>query len=157
MAVAMTQEESYDRARSKGFELARRHGQGAVEKLVRRAVRQSIRISLDDAPPEPGKSKFGGTPDLAEGMDWPKDGNGAPLQFLAQVSFGDLVEADLQHELPASGHLYFFAHPEFWGEHSEGDRFPALYAAACSPLTGQQNWRDLSNQTNLIPETRISF
>lgn len=60
------------------------------------------------------KSRIGGKPTLPEGMEWPYntpeegESTGSPLAFMAQFSFEELAEYDLDHVLPQKGMVYFF-------------------------------------------------
>ena len=63
-----------------------------------------------------GFSHLGGMPSLPEGMEWPRDANGAALHFLAQIDLSTLPASgivDFQGkplpEFPREGALYFFA------------------------------------------------
>lgn len=60
-------------------------------------------------PPHSGprtNSKFGGLPRLPEQYEWPRDGNGVALHFLAQVDCSDIA---FETSLPKRGVLFFFA------------------------------------------------
>ena len=62
----------------------------------------------DEPPPtEIGASHFGGTPDLAAGVRWPR-GNGRPLSLLLQLDLADLPRIPGVDALPSSGTLQFF-------------------------------------------------
>ena len=56
-----------------------------------------------------GHSRFGGLPDLPDGIQWPKH-KGKRLRFLAQVNLSELRLED-NSILPKDGHLFFFALP----------------------------------------------
>jgi uncharacterized protein YwqG len=64
----------------------------------------------------PGTSKFGGSPDLPKGFDWPR-WQGAPLGFIGQLNLQDLASFNLDCDLPKSGLLSFFYHADqqTWG------------------------------------------
>lgn len=73
-----------------------------------------------------GQSKFGGSPDLPAGFDWPTYcGMGAldeekatrPLSFMAQFNLAEVHPCDTASLLPESGMLYFFYDMETmrWG------------------------------------------
>lgn len=53
-----------------------------------------------------GLSKFGGLPNLPAHYEWPRDGHGRPLHFLAQV---DCADIPIVTPLPERGVLFFFA------------------------------------------------
>ena len=54
-----------------------------------------------------GASRFGGDPDLAPGMEWPKSDVG-PIPFVAQVNLSELPASPRRELLPQTGMLYFF-------------------------------------------------
>lgn len=54
-------------------------------------------------------SKFGGLPRLPDHYEWPRDGNGVPLHFLAQIDCADIA---FETALPERGVLFFFAREE---------------------------------------------
>lgn len=83
-------------------------------------------------------SKFGGLPRLPAHYEWPRDGNGAPLHFLAQVDCADIGFAT---PLPERGVLFFFAREDeeqIWRDDdgiADGARvIYALDAFAATPL-----------------------
>ncbi|MFD2916398.1 DUF1963 domain-containing protein [Psychroserpens luteus] len=58
-----------------------------------------------------GASKFGGTPDLPEGTEWPKS-EGHSMVFFAQLNLNDIANFDQENLLPKTGFLYFFSYFE---------------------------------------------
>jgi uncharacterized protein (TIGR02996 family) len=54
-----------------------------------------------------GGTKFGGCPDLPEGVEWPKCAKGS-LAFLAQFKLADLANTQVARRLPSEGMLSFF-------------------------------------------------
>lgn len=56
-------------------------------------------------------SWLGGLPRLGD-APWPRDGDGAPLPFLAQIDLAEIAAARPECPLPASGSLAFFARLE---------------------------------------------
>ena len=84
---------------------------GAVVKdLMRESI--FIRATPDNNIPL-GQSKFGGTPDLPSGAEWPTSGKSqTPLEFIAQINCADLAEFHVRFPLPTEGILYFFYHFE---------------------------------------------
>lgn len=86
---------------------------GKLEPLIR----PSIRLTYADPQPDVypvGASRVGGLPDLPPGVEWPHwPGRGrnpaSPLCFLAQINLAEAALFDVEHLLPASGMLYFFA------------------------------------------------
>ena len=68
-------------------------------------------IEIETAPSRgelaPLASKFGGTPDVPPGFEWPHFGD-EPLSFVAQLNLGELAPFDLEERLPKSGLLSFW-------------------------------------------------
>jgi len=99
-----------------------------VSKKLRQLVRNSIRIetTLQAKDLPIGASKFGGLPDLPDGLEWPcfwhtsemsqvPDANAptdppsfTPLPLVAQIRLSDVAAYDLEHRLPPKGWLWFF-------------------------------------------------
>jgi len=52
-------------------------------------------------------SKLGGSPDLPDSLSWPKNTNGKPYMFIAQLNLNEIERSDLV-ELPATGVLFLF-------------------------------------------------
>lgn len=75
-------------------------------------AKNSIQITLAEQEDEDipvGASKFGGLPDLPEGVEWFRTGEtDIPMSFVAQVNFAEAAPYDLEQKLPESGMLYFF-------------------------------------------------
>lgn len=103
----------------------------------------------DQPPPaEIGASHFGGTPDLAVGVRWPR-GNGRPLSLLLQLDLSDLDGVPGMEVLPSSGTLQFFYDVVMqpWG-YRQSDRrgWRVLYAPAEAEL------RRSASPSGLAPE-----
>lgn len=94
---------------------------------LRPLLRWSIRIETspasDDKPPV-GATKFGGSPDLPQSLEWPmyspparfdvfgdKRTAPTPIPLVAQISLSDVAPFDTEHALPATGRLWFFCDP----------------------------------------------
>lgn len=58
---------------------------------------------------EIGCSKFGGTPDLPTGIDWPKF-NQKSMVFFGQINLAEVSNLDKKGLLPKNGILYFFSY-----------------------------------------------
>jgi hypothetical protein len=56
----------------------------------------------------PGESYLGGLPRLPSDLQWPRDDEGAPLHFAAQIDLSDLPDTGERRLLPREGLLYFF-------------------------------------------------
>jgi hypothetical protein len=95
------------------FEAARLAGitVEGLASLVRPGIGFDLAPSDQGVPIPIGASKFGGTPDLPEGLDWPTfdDDEDESLPFLLQVNLADVHEYDVEGLLPAEGMLYFFS------------------------------------------------
>ena len=99
-----------------------------------------------------GISKFGGTPDLPEGINWPEF-EGKPMIFLAQINFDETKDYDVEGILPKSGILYFFIHfnspeNEFGTEYQfifNKNEYKVIYAE-------NQNLRNTKYPENLIAD-----
>lgn len=57
---------------------------------------------------KPGRSKFGGFPDLPANLPWPQDAKGVADNFLLQINLLEVSELAGQTGLPPQGMLYFF-------------------------------------------------
>jgi uncharacterized protein YwqG len=96
----------------------RNHGLAAHREYLSEIARPSIEIIPAYAPFTKGCSKFGGSPDLPTGFQWPHHKLG-PYRFIGQINLADIPGGP--HELPDGGLLSFFsAHDEngesFWGD-----------------------------------------
>ncbi|HEY9550853.1 MAG TPA: YwqG family protein [Prevotella sp.] len=78
-----------------------------AEELVNGMKRQGVMLAFTEADVVPCRSKWGGQPDLPEGMERPAMG-GKPLSLLCQLRCVDLPEVARKKGLPACGMLYFF-------------------------------------------------
>lgn len=98
--------------------LIARYGLDEYKKLILGGLRRSVRLK----PGKPvkrrlpaGTSKFGGEPDLPEGVAWPEF-DGRPLHFLAQLNLADLPPRWIPSaDLPRKGLM------SFWYD-TQGDR-----------------------------------
>lgn len=77
-----------------------------LDAFVERSREPALIVVPRDAKAEGGLvSKFGGLPILSAHTDWPRDPNGRPMHFLAQI---DLAELPWHGRLPSVGILSFF-------------------------------------------------
>ncbi len=88
-----------------------------VDYLLRVAI-PSVAIEVEDAPPSPEGSRFGGRPYVPPGFQWPVHDVGE-YRFLGQINFAEVGNA--QDLLPSSGLLaIFYVYDEdgdvFWGD-----------------------------------------
>jgi uncharacterized protein YwqG len=94
--------------------------QPSIEKLIARfklkphadsilsIARPTIRFTLNPVETtSPGRSKFGGLPNLPKTLIWPGSAN-APLDFLLQINLQEIAEHIPAHTLPGTGFLWFF-------------------------------------------------
>ncbi|QIG80443.1 YwqG family protein [Stakelama tenebrarum] len=65
----------------------------------------AIRLTPVERPVRAGGTRIGGPAWLAECEEWPRDSSGTPLEFLAQLDFGDLPQLP---DFPDAGLLQFF-------------------------------------------------
>ena len=102
------------------------HPRDTTEALLRNArpalAIDTIPASDDEIPV--GESKFGGRPDLPEGVPWPTFDRGEHPFFLAQIRLEDLAGTVAGKALPPSGLLLFFFYAEA----------KVIHIAAGSPL-----------------------
>lgn len=101
------------------LELVRHAGLSRRADELGAQLQASIRIEADTAPEAEigrGASKFGGTPDLPAGTQWPEL-EGRPLAFIGQLRLSDIAPYDADGLLPHSGVLSFFydASEQPWG------------------------------------------
>jgi uncharacterized protein YwqG len=80
-------------------------GLGEHREYLLRVARPSIEILTARVPVTRGCSKFGGSPDVPAGFEWPHHEFG-PYRFIGQVNLADLPDGP--HGLPGSGLLSFF-------------------------------------------------
>jgi len=89
--------------------LQRKHELEAVADLIGPLARECISLQLGDPVPGVpiGASRIGAAPDVPAGFEWPREPNGAPIPFIAQVNSADVPRVT-GHPLPASGLLVLF-------------------------------------------------
>jgi len=112
-----------------------------------------------------GQSRFGGTPDLEESIDWPKNELGEPLSFVAQLNCEEISVFDKSGLLPKTGLLSFFycAEQHAWGfEPDNYHRFKVMFTENTAALTRrgfpgnlEENARFYPNM--IIPESSLSL
>jgi uncharacterized protein YwqG len=90
-----------------------------VSAPIASSVMECIRISStpeDDLSIDVKKSKLGGNPDLPPDFEWPS-WEGTRLAFLFQVNLSEIARIPISMDLPISGLLSFFYHPDqtTWG------------------------------------------
>jgi uncharacterized protein YwqG len=75
------------------------------EGIIKTTIRKSNEISFISQSTKPWESKLGGCPYLEDIKDYPLDGEGNPMMFLAQINLSDLMELD---NMPQNGLLQFY-------------------------------------------------
>lgn len=112
-----------------------------------------------------GQSKFGGSPDLPAGFDWPVyHGMGVldeekatrPLTFMAQFNLAEVHPHDTDSLLPASGMLYFFYDMETmrWGYDPDDRGCCRVYYHADTASLSRTSAPD---DCMVLPERALSF
>lgn len=85
-----------------------------------------------------GRSHVGGLPDLPAGVQWPRNREGDPLHFLAQVDLAELpAGSDRPAELPLGGTLLFFAPMEGTLAFDDGNPVRVVYDSDSSGVRAQ--------------------
>ncbi len=75
---------------------------------IQALAQQSLRLTLgDDNKDTPGRSRFGGEPDLPAALEWPNFED-QPLTFLLQIDLAQLAALGVAGALPDAGVLLFF-------------------------------------------------
>lgn len=100
-------------------ELFEKYQLNRVWTFLEPTLKNSIHITpkpTEDALITTGSSKFGGSPDLPENIDW-FEYKQKPMSFLAQINLTETAEFDTDSKLPKKGILYFFydAEQDAWG------------------------------------------
>jgi uncharacterized protein YwqG/HEAT repeat protein len=86
---------------------------------------------------ESGASKFGGSPDLPKGFEWPM-WNDVPLAFVAQINLEEVAKYDAEKRLPEAGMLYFFMDQEKYYEMPGSGKEKVIYVKAPGALRRTQ-------------------
>lgn len=86
-------------------------GAAALLRRMRRLARPTLLLIPTQ---EPGFSKFGGAPELPEGLEWPANG-GRPLAFVAQIELAVLRDHGGPEWLHHDGRLYAFVDETRYG------------------------------------------
>ncbi|WP_107785368.1 YwqG family protein [Campylobacter concisus] len=108
--------------------------------LARNAIRIDTQAKNDDDIAV-GASKFGGSPDLPDGLSWPSNENGA-LSFVAQINFAEASKFDIDSLLPKSGMLYLFydRNLRVWGYDPANKKgFAVIFSEVAKDQLARQN------------------
>ena len=112
------------------------------EELIRVAL-PSIRLTTHSAEETQfrlGDTKFGGSPDLPKGTQWPTR-NGSPLPFVAQFSLFEIAPYNKDHLLPDAGIISFFFDLEAFFESQSFDQPTTWYVCyAAGPFVDLQRF-----------------
>lgn len=81
-------------------------------------------------------SRFGGVPDMPEGVDWPTRDD-VPMEFVAQINLEDIAEHDAENILPHNGSLLFFYNSQ-WLTYDQDDDY-----SCCSVIWHQGDNKEL--------------
>ncbi len=98
--------------------------------VLEKTKKPSLKIRGKNRKTMPLDSKFGGNPYWLKGDEYPTDGKGAPLRFLAQINFGEIKESI--PDFPTEGILQFFvADDDLYGlnfeDYLKQDTFRVIY------------------------------
>ncbi len=92
--------------------IARRHLSGVADEIRKNATECYALVAIDDDDySELGNTRFGGDPDLPDGLDWPIDPQRDEptfANFIAQINFAELPQLSTGSGLPSRGILYLF-------------------------------------------------
>jgi uncharacterized protein YwqG len=92
--------------------IARRHLSDVAEEIRNNATECYAMVALaDDDYSELGNTRFGGDPDLPDGLGWPVDPDREEptfSNFIAQINFAELPQLSMSSGLPSRGILYLF-------------------------------------------------
>ncbi len=126
--------------------------------LVKRYIKPAINLTLqstDDGEIPCGQSKTGGLPDLPAEMPWPRDEDGMPLHFLAQLNLAEVSPYDATGLLPPKGLLSFFysVRRQPWESVSSDGWFTVLYRENPADCTRQRCPKDLELLRIFHPNT----
>jgi hypothetical protein len=95
--------------RAKLDDLIRKHDLEPAASQIHALARECIVLMRgDEAPDAPvGASRIGGLPDVPADFEWPREADGSPLCFIAQINLADLPRLT-DHPLPTTGMLSLF-------------------------------------------------
>ncbi len=129
--------------------------EGCFDK-IRWFLRPAINVILsptDDADIRMGQSKVGGRPDLPAGAEWPINGDGDPLDFIAQLNFREISPYDETGLLPKEGlaSLFYSIEDFAWGYHpAHRSSFKVLYTRTPEDCVRREFYEKLN------PEVAVS-
>jgi len=104
-------------------------GLSRVSKELIQVALPSIRLTahpVDEISLRLGSTKFGGSPDLPEGIEWPEP-NGVLLPFVAQINLFEIAPYDKDHLFPDAGIIFFFFDQKAFFESRTSDQATTWY------------------------------
>jgi len=156
----LVKEENMDIAKiSKG---CKERGLDELFKLLSPLARNAIRIDTqakNDDDIAVGVSKFGGSPDLPDGLSWPSNENGA-LSFVAQINFAEASKFDIDSLLPKSGMLYLFydRNLRVWGyDPTDKNGFAVIFSDVNNGLLSRRRAESLEGENSTFNARLLSF
>lgn len=147
--------------------LITKYGLDDHKKLILDGLRRSVRLK----PGKPvkrrlptGTSKFGGEPDLPEGVAWPEF-EGRPLHFIAQLNLADLPPRWIPSaDLPRKGLLSFWFDTIGWARCAFGPQPQPFRILYLTTPTSRHPFPELDDSINLefgpwrpFPERRVAM
>lgn len=131
-----------------------------IEDILTNLKREKISLKFVSSPVEPlpiGASKYGGQPDVPDGLEWPIDKDGRPLSLLLQINCTDIAALDKKNLLPKSGILYFFyqVSEQPWDNTTNGAH--VLYFDVPIADLHKKDYPDNLTQEETITERALQF
>jgi uncharacterized protein YwqG len=118
-------------------------GLSRVSKELIQVALPSIRLtvhSVEETSLRLGSTKFGDSPDLPKGTEWPEH-NGSPLPFVAQINVFEIAPYDKDHLFPDAGIMFFFFDQKAFFESRSFDQTTTWYVYyTASPLANLQRF-----------------
>ena len=117
----MTPTEDFAKRRQQAEALIRQQAPANLHEKLIALLRPAIALTTtraDDTQLPIGSSKFGGSPDVPNGFEWPM-WNEEPLSFLVQINLEEIASYDDQELLPKHGLLSFFFSWSDWSGTAE--------------------------------------
>lgn len=126
--------------------------------LARNAIRIDAQAKNDDYIAV-GASKFGGLPDLPDGLSWPSNENGA-LSFVVQINFAEASKFDIDSLLPKSGMLYLFydRNLRVWGyDPTDKNGFAVIFSDVNDESLSRRRAESLEGENSTFNARLLSF
>lgn len=129
-----------------------------LEPFAKNAIKIETRSKNDDDIAV-GASKFGGLPDLPDGLSWPSNENGA-LSFVAQINFAEASKFDIDSLLPKSGMLYLFydRNLRVWGyDPADKNGFAVIFSDVIDESLSRRRAESLEGENSTFNARLLSF